>query len=81
MAGAAFLGSGAGALLATRADGDVLKPVVLVALVAVLAYTLRTPGLGEVERLEFQHLVLDPEPLRLARFADVRDELRADLGL
>ena len=51
MAGAAFLGSGAGALLATRVDGDVLKPVVLVALVAVLAYTLRTPGLGEVERL------------------------------
>ena len=51
MAGAAFLGSGAGALLASRVDGDVLKPVVLVALVAVLAYTLRTPGLGEVERL------------------------------
>jgi len=51
MAGAAFVGSGAGALLATSVDGDVLEPVVLVALVAVLAYTLRTPSLGEVERL------------------------------
>jgi uncharacterized membrane protein YfcA len=51
MAVAAFLGSGAGALLATSVDGDVLKPVVLVALLAVLAYTIRTPSLGEVERL------------------------------
>ena len=51
MAVAAFLGSGVGALLATSVDGDVLKPVVLVALVAVLAYTIRTPSLGEVEQL------------------------------
>jgi hypothetical protein len=51
MAGAAFVGSGAGALLATSVDGDVLEPVVLVALVAVLAHTLRTPSLGEVELL------------------------------
>ena len=51
MATAAFLGSGGGALLATRIDGDVLQPVVLVALVAVFAYTLRTPALGEVELL------------------------------
>ena len=51
MAVAAFAGSGAGALLATSVDGDVLKPVVLAALVAVLAYTVRTPSLGEVERL------------------------------
>jgi hypothetical protein len=51
MAVAAFLGSGAGALLATSVDGDVLKPVVLVALLAVLAYTIRTPSLGEVEQL------------------------------
>ena len=34
MAGAAFVGAGAGALLATRVGSDVLKPVVLVALVA-----------------------------------------------
>ena len=54
MAAAAFVGSGAGALLATAVDGDVLKPVVLVALVAVLAYTLRTPSLGEVERLRLR---------------------------
>jgi uncharacterized membrane protein YfcA len=51
MAVCAFAGSGAGALLATSVDGDVLKPVVLVALVAVLVHTLRTPGLGDVERL------------------------------
>ena len=54
MAGAAFAGSGAGALTATQVDGDVLKPVVLVALVAVLAYTLRTPSLGEVELLRMR---------------------------
>ena len=51
MAVAAFLGSAGGALLATSVDGDVLEPVVLVALVAVLVHTLRTPSLGEVERL------------------------------
>ncbi len=51
MAVTAFAGSGAGALLATSVDGEVLKPVVLVALVAVLAYTLRRPSLGEVEQL------------------------------
>ena len=54
MAVAAFAGSGAGALLATSVDGEVLKPVVLVALVAVLAYTLRTPSLGEVEQLRLR---------------------------
>ena len=51
MGAAAFLGSGAGALVATRVGSEVLKPVVLLALVAVLVYTLRTPTLGEVERL------------------------------
>ena len=51
MAAAAFVGSGAGALLATSVDGDVLEPVVLVALVGVLAYTLSSPALGEVETL------------------------------
>ncbi len=54
MAGSAFAGSGVGALLATRVDGDVLEPLVLVALVAVLAYTLRRPSLGEVELLRLQ---------------------------
>ena len=54
MAGSAFVGSGAGALLATRVGSDVLKPLVLVALVAVLAYTLRSPSLGEVELLRMR---------------------------
>ncbi|MCW2666066.1 MAG: hypothetical protein JWN57_1028 [Frankiales bacterium] len=51
MAAAAFVGSGLGALLATRADSEVLRPVVLVALLAVLAYTVRRPALGELEAL------------------------------
>jgi uncharacterized membrane protein YfcA len=51
MAGAAFVGSGVGALVATRVSSDLLRPVVLVALVAVLVYTLRRPALGEVEAL------------------------------
>ena len=54
MAVFAFAGSGLGALAATRVDGDVLKPLVLVALVAVLGYTLRSPSLGEVELLRMK---------------------------
>jgi len=54
MAGTAFVGSGAGAFVATRVDSDALKPLVLVALVGVLAYTLRTPELGEVEQLKLR---------------------------
>ncbi len=54
MTAAAFLGSGAGALAATRVGGDVLKPVVLVALVVVLVYTWRRPALGEVELLRLR---------------------------
>ena len=54
MAGAAFVGSGLGALAATRASSDLLRPVVLVALVLVLAHTVRTPALGEVEALRLQ---------------------------
>jgi uncharacterized membrane protein YfcA len=54
MAACAFVGSGLGALLATQVDGDVLKPVVLVALVAVLVYTWRSPSLGEVELLRMR---------------------------
>ena len=48
---AAFVGSGLGALLATVAPGAALRPVVLVALIAVFAFTLRRPALGEVEAL------------------------------
>jgi uncharacterized membrane protein YfcA len=54
MAGAALAGSAAGALLATRVDSSVLRPVVLLALVAVLVHTLRSPSLGEVEQLRLQ---------------------------
>ncbi len=51
MAVAAFAGSGAGALLATVAPAAALRPVVLLALVGVLVFTWRRPGLGEVEAL------------------------------
>ena len=54
MAAAAFAGSGAGALVATRVDSAVLKPVVLVALLGVLAHTLSSPSLGEVEALRLR---------------------------
>ena len=54
MAASAFAGSAGGALLATRVGSEVLKPVVLVALVAVLVYTLRSPSLGEVELLKMK---------------------------
>jgi uncharacterized membrane protein YfcA len=51
MAIAAFLGSALGALLATVVGSRVLRPVVLLALLAVWLYTLRRPGLGEQEAL------------------------------
>lgn len=54
MAGTAFAGSGAGALVATRVGSDALKPLVLAALVVVLVYTLRTPSLGAVELLKLE---------------------------
>ena len=54
MAAAAFVGSGAGALVATQVGSEVLQPVVLVALVAVLVHTLRSPALGEVEALRLR---------------------------
>ena len=51
MCAAAFVGSALGALLATLAGSDLLRPVVLVALAAVWLYTLRRPALGEAEAL------------------------------
>ena len=51
MAGSAFAGAGLGALVATRIGSEILKPVVLLALLAVLGYTLARPALGEVEQL------------------------------
>ncbi len=51
MAVAAFVGSGLGAALATALPGSALRPLVLAALVGVLVFTVRRPGLGEVEVL------------------------------
>lgn len=51
MALAAFVGSGAGAAVATFVPSGTLRPVILVALVVVLVLTLRRPALGEVEQL------------------------------
>lgn len=51
MAVAAFVGSAIGAYVATVLDSSVLRPVVLVALVAVFGYTLMRKSLGEVEAL------------------------------
>ena len=51
MAAAAFAGAALGAFLATRASSGLLRPVVLVALVAVWLYTLRRSDLGAIEQL------------------------------
>ena len=50
---AAFLGSALGAALATVVPGSALRPLVLVALVGVLVFTLRRPALGDVQALRF----------------------------
>ena len=54
MCAAAFVGSGAGALLAVVAGSEVLRPVVLVALASVWVYTLVRPGLGAAESLRLR---------------------------
>lgn len=54
MAVSALVGSAGGALLATQVGSEVLKPVILVALVGVLLYTLRRPSMGEVELLRMR---------------------------
>jgi uncharacterized membrane protein YfcA len=48
---AAFVGAGVGAYLATLVGSEVLRPVVLIALIGVWVYTLLRPGLGETETL------------------------------
>ena len=53
MAGAAFLGSGLGSLLATRVPDGVFRPVILVLLVAVWVWTLLRPAMGQVDRLRW----------------------------
>jgi uncharacterized membrane protein YfcA len=53
MAGAALVGAMAGAAVASLLPQAVFRPLVLVLLVAVAAYTWRRPGLGSVTRLRF----------------------------
>ena len=51
MAIPAFIGSMAGALLASKLPTDAMRPIVLVLLIAVAIYTWRKPDLGKVEIL------------------------------
>lgn len=51
MAGVAFAGAAAGALCASRVPAAVLRPLILVLLVGVAAYTVARPRLGDVQRL------------------------------
>jgi uncharacterized protein len=53
MALAALLGAGGGALLASSLPAEVFRPVILVALVAVAAYTLLRPTLGRATSLRW----------------------------
>lgn len=53
MAALALGGSVAGALSASLLPGEVLRPVILVALVAVAGYTLARPALGEATALRW----------------------------
>ena len=67
MALPACLGSMGGASLASRIPSEVLKPIVVSLLIAVLVYTWKRPQLGQIESLR------QSEPLRLkiAAFAAV----------
>ena len=53
MAGIALVGSALGALCASLLPSEVFRPLVLVLLVAVATYTLRKPGLGDVQALRW----------------------------
>ena len=55
----AFIGSIAGASFASRIPTEVLKPIVVSLLIAVLVYTWKRPQLGQIESLR------QSEPLRL----------------
>lgn len=59
MALPAFFGSMGGASLASHIPTEVLKPLVVVLLIAVLVYTWKRPQLGQIEALRHS------EPLRL----------------
>jgi uncharacterized membrane protein YfcA len=53
MAVAAFIGSAAGASVATRIPTSLFKPIILLLLVAVGIYTWRSPTLGQNEALRY----------------------------
>ena len=53
MAIAAFIGSAAGASVATRIPTSLFKPIILVLLIAVGIYTWRSPTLGQNEALRY----------------------------
>jgi uncharacterized membrane protein YfcA len=53
MAGIALVGSALGALCASLLPREVFRPLVLVLLVGVAAYTVRRPGLGDVQALRW----------------------------
>ena len=60
MAGIALVGSALGALCASLIPSDVFRPLVLVLLIGVAAYTVFRPGLGDVQSLRWdgrQHYV------------------------
>jgi uncharacterized protein len=53
MAGIALVGAALGALCISLIPSEVFRPLVLVLLVAVAAYTLLRPGLGDVQKLRW----------------------------
>ncbi len=53
MAGVALVGSLGGAVVAASLPGSVFKPIIVVALVAVLLFTAFKPGLGELTALRY----------------------------
>jgi uncharacterized membrane protein YfcA len=60
MAGLALVGAAGGALCASLLPASVFRPLIVVALLAVAAYTLSRPSLGEATALRFagrRHLV------------------------
>lgn len=54
MAVGALAASVCGALLASRIPAEALRPIIVVVLVAVLAYTLARPGIGASSRLRWE---------------------------
>lgn len=53
MAAAAFLGSAAGSILATRVPDGLFRPLILVLLIAVWLWTLLRPAMGQADALRW----------------------------